>query len=179
MCLGLNEGLSILVWILGDMDSVSLNLVYHLFEVNLPSKIRCCGLVSICQLRNVIFRVYIDTWKSFKDYYFLVFPLSPLSLNDFWNVSSPSSAPQSILNGGGDFGPHITFLWNLEIIKFCMDLLSMRKRLWRTLLSFSNLETYCHDITNAKSVDERRKLFGIVHSLLLLVIFTLAYYLTS
>lgn len=37
-----------------------------------------------------------------------------------------------------------------------------------TLLSFSDLETCCHNVAEAESVVERRRPFGIVYSLLLL-----------
>lgn len=63
------------------MDKAYVNIFFHLFEINLLSKKKGSGIVSIYRFKNKIFHVYADSWKGFKEHYFIVFPLTILTHN--------------------------------------------------------------------------------------------------
>lgn len=96
------------------MESTFLNRFLHVFEVNPFSKSQGSGLVSLLNLRNKIFHVYIDSRKKFKEGYFLVSSLSPLAHNDFCIVSSSSLAPTACSERRRRFWSSDHFSWKAK-----------------------------------------------------------------
>lgn len=136
-----------------------MNLFFHLFEVNSFSKGQGYGRVSLHPLKNEIFRVYIDIWKIFKEKYFLVTSLSPLTHNELCVVPSSSSNLVTYFERRMQFWSGYHFSRKAKDYSILYDtLIDLGKATKETSLSFSETEIHCHVITEAKYVDERKKL---------------------
>lgn len=157
-----------------------MNLFFHLFEVNPPSKSQGCRLVSHHWMKSEIFHVYNDSWKYFKEYYLLVSPL--YHTNHYESCLTPSSsyALDAFYKGMRWFWSSDYFSKKAKDYYVSYDALTnAEKAMNDTLLSFSDFEIHFLDIVEAKLAYERKKLFGMAFVSTLLVICILAYSLTS
>lgn len=144
----------------GDIGSSSKNLLFHLFEVDLISEgrqLQTC-FSPLCEKPNL--SCLMGSLKDFKEDYFLVTPISPLSHNflhrpiPVWRTGFPCLSDEAIL---------ISIPLQKECNDYsvsCKALIDSERTMKETLLSFFDFELCCQVIFEAWSYDEMNKLFG-------------------